>query len=190
MSKRTPSFRLPLISHVWSKGLMPSKGTRHEYPEHLRGDMYYEHPESIPIPDSPSYQTVDEVSLSSANALMGGEPLSDCAAELLSDKPLPEFLTEVWSAANQKTVPAIASQYYLPAMRQLVMLCAELQVAAGTGTFFLSCRHAAEITGVNYRRSSRCLAKLEKDGVLLRISTGTVGRSPNAKANEYRYIGG
>lgn len=118
--------------------------------------------------------------------------------ELLSpgDAPVPEYLRAVWEAAAHAPPPPIASRYYLAGLRKLVTLCYALQLAAGDATWFLACRHAAALIGAEYHAVSRWLGKLEKDGVLLRISTGwkpVRGEPPpeeNRRANEYRYLGG
>jgi hypothetical protein len=83
-------------------------------------------------------------------------------------------------------LPAIAAHYYLPGVRLLVALCSELQIAAGDRAFFLSCRDAAALVAPHtpYQAVSRWLGRLERDGVLTRISTGT---QATQKANEYRY---
>ncbi len=157
-----------------------------DYPEHMAGEQAYEKP------DCPSYQTeecVTQDSFPTKSKQCAAERLSDRATEPLSDTTLPEYLVAVWEDAIAKPVPTVASRYFLPSMKRLVALCHALQVAAGDGTFYLACRHAAALTGGNYRNVSRCLAKLEKDGLLIRVSTGTVKvrAGQKCKANEYRY---
>jgi hypothetical protein len=73
-------------------------------------------------------------------------------------------------------------------MQQLVILCHALQAAAGNASWFLACRHAAELIGAPFQTVSRWLGKLEHDGVLRLVRKGTVGKSENARANEYRYM--
>src|SRR5258707_15226076 len=111
-----------------------------EYPEHLRGDMYHEKP---PNPDRNGKDCVTQQlrhSIPLRDGACAAEPLSVLAAELLSDTSLqecnvPEFMSSVWESAQNKASPVVAGRYYLQGMKQLVMLCHELQVAAGTGTF-------------------------------------------------------
>jgi hypothetical protein len=100
---------------------------------------------------------------------------------------VPEYLLAVWEAAKQKPLPAVASGYYLPGMKKLIGLCAELQLAARERTFFLACRDAGALVGANHRRVWKWLKRLEIDRVLVRISTGS---KSTRKANEYRYHGG
>jgi hypothetical protein len=103
-----------------------------------------------------------------------------------SASKVPEYLLAVWEVAKQKPPHPVAARYYLPGVRFLVALCAELQLAAGSGTFFLACRHAGALIGENFRRVSGWLKKLEADGVLRRITTGSkAGR----RANEYVFQG-
>jgi hypothetical protein len=103
---------------------------------------------------------------------------------------VPDFLRAVWEAAQQMEPPAIAARYILPGIRKLILLCYALQQTVGKGTWFLACRHAAELIGAPFPTVSRWLGRLEHDGVLDRVSTGTVGVSPESRANEYCYTGG
>jgi hypothetical protein len=85
-------------------------------------------------------------------------------------------------------LPAVANRYYLPGIRALVGLCAALQAAGGGGrSFFLACRHAGALIGADYRRVSAWLKRLECDGVIRRIATGS---KATRRANEYRYLSG
>jgi hypothetical protein len=102
---------------------------------------------------------------------------------------LPEYLALVAAAAAAKPLPPEASRYYLPGLKALVRLCSELQLAAGTGTFYLACRHAGHLLGVPYRRANHWLRRLEADRLLERVRTGTVGTTGFHAANEYRYLG-
>jgi hypothetical protein len=89
----------------------------------------------------------------------------------------------VFDAAMVKPLPAQAKPYYLPKMKKLIAFCAELQIAAKGGTFFLSCRDAGVLLGEDHRKVWGWLRKLEADCVLQRIETGSLGKH---KANEYR----
>jgi hypothetical protein len=113
---------------------------------------------------------------------------SPCASEssCATVSSVSEFLHAVFEAAMKKPLPTVASKYYLPKMQRLIALCAELQIAAGEGTFFLSCRDAGDLIGEDFRKAWGWLKKLEFDGVLKRISTGSKG---NHKANEYVFSG-
>jgi hypothetical protein len=124
-------------------------------------------------------------------------PPRQCASESLSPRPYvygsggaepgpSEFLTAVWEKAQQKPLPAIAAHYYVAGVRLLVALCSELQIAAGDRAFFLGCRDAAALVAPHtpFQTVSRWLGRLERDGVLTRISTGA---QATQRANEYRY---
>jgi hypothetical protein len=88
-----------------------------------------------------------------------------------------------------KPMPASAMDYYLPAMRRLVALCRELQLAAKDGTFFLTCRDAGMLLGITYQAANNWLTKLTMDKVLLCVKKGVFNPHGKGKANEYRYIG-
>lgn len=89
-----------------------------------------------------------------------------------------------------KPMPARAAEYHVGSMRKLVALCQELQVAAKEEAFFLTCRDAGHLLGITYQQANKWLFKLEKDGVILRVSTGVFNPHGRGKANSYRWIGG
>jgi hypothetical protein len=168
----------------------PGKYPRFEWPENLRGDVYYEYEdppaieqcEEIPVPDG----TQD----TGHNALEGVSPcVPESCVSVSSESSPSEFVKSVWESAKSRPAPAVASRYYVPGIKLLVMLCAELQVAAGDGTFYLSCRDAAALIAKpqDFRTVSKWLNKLEADGVLRRVNTGS---QATHKANEYRFLGG
>jgi hypothetical protein len=81
-------------------------------------------------------------------------------------------------------------------VRTLASLCVILQRQAGHAPFPLSCRATAELFGVHYSSASRWLLRLEKVGIITRVSTGrwtsaekkkAEGRTKD-KANEYRCL--
>ena len=98
-----------------------------------------------------------------------------------------EFLQAVWDAATSKPFPRCAARYYLPGLQQLAAFCCELYTATDNDAFFLSCRDAAALLGeLDFRVVSRWLGRLERDGVLTRVSTGS---KTTGRANEYRFTG-
>ncbi len=114
-------------------------------------------------------------------------PQGECAPVSVSVSGVPDYLRAIWDASRTMPPPAVADRYYLPGVRALIGLCAALQAAAGDGrTFFLACRHGGELIGADYRRVSAWLRRLESDGVLSRVATGS---KATRRANEYRYIG-
>jgi hypothetical protein len=140
-----------------------------DFPEHLKGDLYYEKPptavgdgfEDIPLPDDPcpisgNAGRTQDTEPSTQNAEHTVLPPKQCAPESLRPRPYisvskrtepgpSEFLKAVLEAARQKPLPAVAARYYLSGVKLLVALCCELQTAAGGETFFLSCRDAAAL---------------------------------------------
>lgn len=78
--------------------------------------------------------------------------------------------------------PAEAMRYEQPALRLLASLCRELQRNAGEGPFFLSCRTAARMLGVDHTTAWRWLFLLGHDGLLRVVEAGT-----KTKAARYRY---
>jgi hypothetical protein len=109
---------------------------------------------------------------------------SVCSVSSVSSVSVPEYLLAVAEAAAGKELPPEAERYYLPAVKRLVGICRELQVAAGERTWCLGCRQAGALLGVNHRVAWRWLLRLEKDDVIQRVSTGRFGTH---RANEYRY---
>jgi hypothetical protein len=70
------------------------------------------------------------------------------------------------------------------ALQDLAKLCAEL--GAGGGEFFLACRLAGELLGIDYKTASRHLRRLQTAGLLQLVQSGAfVG----AKAAVYRWRG-
>ncbi len=67
----------------------------------------------------------------------------------------------------------------------LVVLCRELQQIAGDGEFFLDCRTAGRLIGVDHTTAWRYLAVLCADGVL---KPGRKGSKASQKASRFRFI--
>lgn len=92
----------------------------------------------------------------------------------------------IFNRALERDPPQAALQYELQKVRQLVMLCRELQQEAGDAPFFLACRTAADLVGIDYTTANRWLNGLCRDRVLELVERGTVG---GRRANTYRYLG-
>ena len=73
----------------------------------------------------------------------------------------------------------------MPGMQYLVALCHELQRHAGDGTFFLSCRKAGEVLGVDPKTAWRWLFLLTREEVLKLVKKGT---RASKQASEFRYL--
>jgi hypothetical protein len=94
-------------------------------------------------------------------------------------------LQALWSRALAEPLPPEALAYEEEGVRRLVALCFQLQRRAGAGTFFLACRTAQDVLGLDSHVTAwRWLRILELDGVLVRASTGS---KASRLANEYRY---
>jgi hypothetical protein len=96
-----------------------------------------------------------------------------------------EPMTQIFSAACAADVPAVAEHYEQEQLRLLVALCQELQKATGDGPFYLSCRTAGRLLGVDHTTAWRWLFLLVQDGVLQEV---TKGSQQTKKASRYRYL--
>lgn len=92
-------------------------------------------------------------------------------------------LAEIYSEGLLHT-PAIANTFKREGVRKLVAFCRQLQVCAGDGPFWLSCRGAAPLLGVVPGTVNRWLWLLIHRKVIELVRQGTRGRSA-----EYRYLG-
>ncbi len=89
-----------------------------------------------------------------------------------------------WAREN----PVAGLDYEHPALRDLVGLCRELQLLHGDKPFFLSCRKAGEVLGVDHRKANAWLNMLEADGWITAIIKGREGKN-YWKATRYQYLG-
>ena len=91
--------------------------------------------------------------------------------------------------AKLTPLPAEAAQFIIPELRLLVGLCRELQRQRGTLPFYLACRDAAEVLGLEGKerhvRAWRWLMMLCHKGILVKERSGG---HLERKANEYRYL--
>jgi hypothetical protein len=95
-------------------------------------------------------------------------------------------LQALWSRALAEPPPPEVLAYAEEGVRRLVALCFQLQRRAGAGTFFLACRTAQDVLGLDSHVTAwRWLRILQVDGVLVRVSTGS---KASRLANEYRYM--
>ena len=98
-----------------------------------------------------------------------------------------EPMAQILKRAKDSVYPKAAERYELPALRLLVALCRELQRAAGDAPFYLSCRTAERLLGVNHMKAWKWLAGLTNDGVLREVEKG--GQAGTARrATRYRYV--
>jgi hypothetical protein len=93
------------------------------------------------------------------------------------------FLAAILTTAQQH--PAVEARMYItPGMQTLVSICWTLQLAAGSRPFYLSCRAAGWMIGVDHSRAARFLRKLCHDKLLTVVSVGTMA---SGYASQYRY---
>ncbi len=95
-------------------------------------------------------------------------------------------LEALWLQAMAEAPPVAALAYEQDGVRRLVAFCYQLQRHAGQAAFFLACRTAGTLLGVEHTTAWRWLRLMEIDGVLARVSTGS---QKTQKANEYYYKG-
>lgn len=92
-------------------------------------------------------------------------------------------MAEVLAKVDESSLSAAAERYDCPKIRRLILICAELQRAAGDAPFFLSCRTAGELIGLDNVAAWRRLKVLVADGIIRTVEVGT-----KARATRYRYV--
>ena len=92
-------------------------------------------------------------------------------------------MTILLERADKAPLPACAEDYDAPETHRLIKLCRELQRASGESPFFLSCRTAGELLGLDYKTAWRRLKALCADEVIQCVKPGT-----QRSAARYRYI--
>ncbi|MHC4610054.1 MAG: hypothetical protein ACYS7M_06865 [Planctomycetota bacterium] len=98
-------------------------------------------------------------------------------------------MDEVFEAAKAADPPAEAMRYEQSAFRLLVTLCRELQRRAGDGPFYLGCRTAGRLLGVEHTTAWRWLYLMVSDGLLVVAERGAQAGGQN-RATRYFYVGG
>lgn len=126
-----------------------------------------------------------------AKPIIRTQPLEETRIDFLRAWPRVKFpkgaepIQAIFEAAKAVEPPAVALEYEQPELRLLVILCRELQRAAGDRPFYLSCRTAGRLLGVDHATAWRWLFLLKADGVLDEVCKGSqAGR----KATRYRYL--
>jgi hypothetical protein len=92
-------------------------------------------------------------------------------------------LSEAYAASLDAPLPPAADEYEMPEVKQLIGLCYQLQLGAGEKPFFLTCRDAGGLLGIDFHAANKWLSHLVQMKVLELVKKGKVGR-----ASEYRYI--
>jgi len=95
-------------------------------------------------------------------------------------------IEELMQRAKGMNPPAEAQSYDSPGVKSMATLCALLQGnCGGDGVFFLSCRKAAQVMGLdNHVTANRWLSLLRDDGLLIEVEKGKLGR-----ASRWRWTG-
>jgi len=94
-------------------------------------------------------------------------------------------ISEAYARAVESDTPPGCDEYDIQAVVNLVKLCRQLQAMAGDKAFYLDCRTAGQLIGVDHTTAWRWLRGLAHDGVIKVVSTGS---KTNRRANEYRYV--
>ncbi len=120
--------------------------------------------------------------------IIGTKPFDETWADFVAAWPRVRFpkgqepMTQIVERANASPLPSAAERYDAAETRRLVAICRELQRACGDAPFFLSCRTAGRLVGLDHATAWRRLGMLVADGVLIMAQTGTTRR-----ATRYRY---
>ena len=93
-------------------------------------------------------------------------------------------MVEVLQRAEQADDPPEAERYDASKTRLLIKLCRELQRQAAAEPFYLACRLAGQLIGVDHMTAARRLKVLVADGLIKVVEPGTKKR-----ATRYRWTG-
>lgn len=121
------------------------------------------------------------------------QPFEETWADFLEGWPLVKFpviegehpLTAILQLATSRTPPPCTADFDQDALRLLVVICRELQRAAGSDPFFLSCRTAGRLVAVSFPQAARWLRFLCNARILELVDRGNVG---SRRASRYRYL--
>ena len=120
--------------------------------------------------------------------VIGTKPFDDTWADFVYGWPRVKFpkgsepMNQILANADASELPVLAGRYDCPRTHRLIKLCREFQRAAGDGPFFLSCRTAGELLGVDHNTAWKRLRMLESDDVLKATARGT-----KTRATRYMY---
>lgn len=128
------------------------------------------------------------------NGLIGSIPFEETWMDFLHGWPNVKFpkgtepMAVIFEQVQTGSLPQAAFRYEQPGLRLLVALCRELQRASGDRPFFLGCRTAGRLLGVDHTTAWRWLFLLQHDRpqVLEVVEKG--GRA-RRQASRYRYLG-
>ena len=97
-----------------------------------------------------------------------------------------DLMTAIFERASLQPIPEVAQEYDQRSLQLLVALCRELQRSAGDGPFYLSCRTAGRLLGIDHTTASRWLFLMCSDGIL---EVAGLGDRARLIARRYRYLG-
>lgn len=126
-----------------------------------------------------------------ASPFIGTKPFEDTWAEFVYAWPRVKYpkgtgpMPDILKRADASDVPSVAAGYDSPDTHRLIKLCRELQRASGDEPFFLSCRMAADLLGIDRDTAWRRLKALVADRILKVIAPGT-----KTRATRYLYLAG
>jgi hypothetical protein len=95
-----------------------------------------------------------------------------------------EPMSDIVSRARLAPLLPEAAGYEQEGLRFLVALCRELQRSAGDGAFYLSCRTAGRLLGVDHTTANRWMFLLVQDGILEPVA---IGSTATWRASRFRY---
>lgn len=96
-----------------------------------------------------------------------------------------EPIRQIFEMAKAAELPNAAMHFEDPRGKLLVSLCRELQRVAGDGVFFLSCRTAGRLLGVDHSTAGGWLFLLIAEGLLVEVEKGS---QKKRRATRFRYV--
>ena len=127
-----------------------------------------------------------------ALAIIGTKPFDDTWSDFAYGWPrvrLPAgsgCLRDALTKADAAADPPACASYDCPTTRRLVRLCRQLQRMAGAETdacFFLACRSAADLLGIDHRTAAGRLNMLVGDELLTIVHRGTQSKAARYRCN-------
>jgi hypothetical protein len=97
-------------------------------------------------------------------------------------------IEQAFELAMATPPPVEVQEYDQEPLKLLASLCRELQRIAGEAPFFLACRKAGELVGVDHATASRWLFLMVQEGLLEEVKKG-YQEGNKRQASRYRYLG-
>ncbi|HUT91382.1 MAG TPA: bifunctional DNA primase/polymerase [Thermoguttaceae bacterium] len=127
-----------------------------------------------------------------ARGVIGTVPYDDTRGDFIYGWPRVKFpkglepMALIFEQAKRAPLPAAASRYECENRQLLVAWCRELQRASGDQPFFLGCRTAGKLLGVDHTTAWRWLSLLQHDRIIVQVEKGDRSKR---RASRYRYQG-